>query len=109
MITDTVGVDEVASAWRGLSGKKTPKMETGFLWSMGMQAAPGKEASDHQSLSGGVLGGSSVSFSAWFSAGLLSELLWACFAFGCCSLVLFILVLFCIIPEVLRIPGWSVT
>lgn len=57
MITDTVGVDEVASALRGLSGKKTPKMETGFLWSMGMQAAPGKEAGDHQSLSGGVLGG----------------------------------------------------
>lgn len=46
----------VASAWRGLSGKKTPKMKTGFLWSMGRQASPGKEADDHQPLSGGVLG-----------------------------------------------------
>lgn len=43
-IIDTVGVDEVASAWRALSGKKRLKMETGFSRSMGKRTASGKGA-----------------------------------------------------------------
>lgn len=41
---EAVGVDEVASAWRRLSGKRRLKMETGFSQSMGKRAAPGEEA-----------------------------------------------------------------
>lgn len=52
VIIDTVGVDEVASAWRELGGKKRLKMGTGFLRSMQRQAASGKEVDDtHQPLS----------------------------------------------------------
>lgn len=43
-IIDTVGVHEVASAWRALSGKKGLKMGTGFWRSMGKPAASGKGA-----------------------------------------------------------------
>lgn len=43
-IIGAVGVDEVTSAWRALSGKKRLKMETSFSRSVGKRAASGNEA-----------------------------------------------------------------